>query len=44
LKEAAKSIKHQLATETPFDTRPFLELVSIASLIAKRRIASLRDS
>jgi hypothetical protein len=44
LKRAARSIKHELATDTLFDTRPFLELVSVASIIAERHIASLRDS
>lgn len=44
LKEATRSIKHELATDTLFDTRSILELVSVASIIAKQRIASLRDS
>jgi hypothetical protein len=44
LKNTASDIKRELATDNLFDTRPFLELVFMANEIAKRRIASLRDS
>jgi len=41
VKRAAATIKHELATHTLFDTRPFLDLVLAASISAKRRISSL---
>ena len=44
LKSTASDIKRELARDNLFDTRPFLELVFMANEIAKRRIASLRDS
>jgi|SRR5712692_5255710 len=44
LRKAAVSIRRDFAASTLFDTRPFLELVMVATASAKRRIASLRDS
>jgi hypothetical protein len=42
VKQTAEALKQDLATQTLFDTRPFLDLVLAASISAKRRIASLR--
>jgi len=44
LRKAVVTIKRELATDTLFDTRPFLELVIVATGFARQRIASLRDS
>jgi hypothetical protein len=42
VKRTAVILKQDLATQTLFDTRPFLDLVLAASISAKQRIASLR--
>jgi hypothetical protein len=42
LKRSAAILKRDLATQTLFDTRPFLDLVFAASLSARSRIPSLR--
>jgi hypothetical protein len=42
--KAAQTIQRDLATHSLYDTRPFQDLVIAASLSARRRIASLRDS
>lgn len=44
VRKAALTIKRDLVTRSLFDTRPFEDLVVAASLSARRRIASLRDS
>jgi hypothetical protein len=42
VKRTSILLKQKLATQTLFDTRPFLDLVIAASISAKERIASLR--
>ena len=42
--KAAGTIHRDLATRSLYDTRPFQDLVIAATLSARRRIASLRDS
>jgi hypothetical protein len=44
VRATAVRLKRELVTPTLFDTRPFLELVTVASVAAKRRIASLANS
>jgi len=42
VRAAAVRIKRDLATKSLYDTRPFRELVTLAQLSARRRVASLR--
>jgi hypothetical protein len=42
--ERARSIKHELATNSLFDSRPFSELVVTATSAARSRILSLRST
>lgn len=44
VRKAAQIIQRDLATRSLYDTRPFQDLVIAASLSARHRIASLRDS
>jgi hypothetical protein len=44
IRKAAQTIQRDLATRSLYDTRPFQDLVIAASLSARHRIASLRDS
>ena len=44
VRKAARKIQRDLATTSLYDTRPFQDLVIAASLSARHRIASLRDS
>jgi hypothetical protein len=43
LRRTAVNLKRELATETLFDTRPFLDLVLAGNISARHRIASLRQ-
>ena len=43
VKRTAATLKRELATQTLFDARPFLDLVLAANVSARRHIASLRE-